>query len=541
MTDKPASSKNSNNAQSNKKANTINKSTDKSANSSANSPAKAPITPPASTQKAEPKKDSQKPVSEPVKNTASKPADKAPLEKNQKPVKKESSSKISKLAVLSLLIALLAVVGVVLLYFWHMQQQEALESRLQESATRLEESANKTIIQLQDTMKDVFNDQKEALALQVESSVNNMEENTTDRITQLNEMVEKFSQNQPTDWLVHEAEYLVRVAARTLWLEKDATAAVGLLLDANDRITELNNPEVLPVRQLIHQDIAAIKALPTLETEEVILSLIALGEQVQNLPLVTLSVAQEEALNNDFELSEDVSQWRENIQKTWNRFLDTFVVVHSRMGDLEPILPADQRANLKENLSLKLQIAQWAASKGKDALFIKSLNDVQAWLEQYFEMEDARSTSFNETINSLKSKKINVDVSNKLVSLQAIRNILSDRESTRKSSPVIEELQEPVEEDLSEDSLLDETQQLDQLEPDALNNDLIESNKDVIDDAENTIDNAEGDTKNIIDNVEENIENTINNVEDDAQKAVDEADSSITELKDKTIELKEDA
>jgi uroporphyrin-3 C-methyltransferase len=534
MTDKPASVKNSNNSQKDKKsANTITKSAEKSVDTSAKTSSTVPVTPPESTKKAEPKAEAKKAPSEPVKKSTHKPTTNkgsvnktAPVEKTQKPMKQESSSKISKLAIFSLLIALLAVAGVVALYYWHMQQQEALEARLQNSA-------NKSITQLQDQMKDVFNAQQDTLALQVENSVNDMEENTADRIEQLNQMVEKFSQNQPTDWLVHEAEYLVRVAARTLWLEKDATAAVGLLLDANDRITELNNPEVLPVRQLIHQDIATIKALPVLETEEVILSLIALGEQVQGLPLITLSVPQEDEHNKNFELSDDISQWRENIQKTWNRFLDTFVVVHSRMGDLEPILPADQRKNLKENLSLKLQIAQWAASKGKETLYVKSLNDVQAWLLQYFNMEDSKSTSFNETIDSLKDKQIDVDVSNKLVSLQAIRSILADRETTRTIPAIEEAIQETISEETSE-IINDVTEETD-----------IATTEKIVTPANSAIETAEDTVEEMVNEVQNKTEDATNTVTDNVEEVKEDAKSDASNLEEKVkakvTELKEDA
>ena len=539
MTDKSAPTKSSNNKPKDNKASTITKS--------ANKPADASATP--ATNKA----------AAPIKNTATKPTNKAnvnktPTEKPQKSVKEKSSSKISKLAIFALLIALLAVGGVVALYYWHMQQQVALENRLKDSADK-----NITLLQeqLQDQMKNVLTSQQSTLALQVENSVNSMEENTTDRITQLNQMVEKFSQNQPTDWLVHEAEYLVRVAARTLWLEKDATAAVGLLLDANDRITELNNPEVLPVRQLIHQDITTIKALPTLDTEEVILSLIALGEQVQELQLTTLSVPQEEAQENNFELSEDLSQWRENIEKTWNKFLETFVVVHSRMGDLEPILPADQRKNLKENLSLKLQVAQWAASKGKEELFIKSLDDVQTWLLQYFNMEDNKNIAFSETIDALKDKQINLDVSsNKLVSLQAIRNILADREvvPTVSIEPMEATLEEAVEiapestePEVTTDKVIDS------------NEALIETPEDIIEDtaeeviqaapAQSIIEEKESISEKVNDAVEESVEkvieaaptdNVITEKIESSEASTDDTQSIITDIVDKAKSLVSD-
>ena len=353
--------------------------------------------------------------------------------KSEPKTQAEKKSKISKLAILSLLIALLAVVGVVLLYFWHVQQQTALTVQLQQ----IQQATIKESELAQQKLLKTLQAQEQNLVMQFENSANNMESQTQENIEKLNQMVEKFSQNQPTDWLVHEAEYLIRVAARTLWLEKDTTAAIGLLQDADARIAELNDPEILPIRQLIYQDIEALQLIPKLETEKTILSLMALNEQIQSLPLMTLSVPQEAIDKERFTLSENISDWRENIAKTWHKFLETFVVVHSRVGELEPILPVDQRHNLKENLSLKLQIAQWAASKGNQDLFIQSLNDAQAWLMQYFDVNNSKNTAFIDSIERIKNNVIVVEDELKLVSLKALRQVLSQKKSITPANSIL--------------------------------------------------------------------------------------------------------
>lgn len=371
-----------------------------------------------------------------------------PESKTDQEKQPEKKSKVSKLAILSLLIALLAVVGVVLLYFWHIQQQTDL-------ITQLQQVKNETVKGnrlAQEQMLKSLQLQEQSLADQFSHSAQSMKEETKENIEQLNLMVEKFSQNQPTDWLVHEAEYLVRVAARTLWLEKDTTAAIGLLQDADTRIAELNDPEILPIRQLIYQDIEALRLAPKLETEEAILSLMALSGQVQSLTLVTLVVPQEVANEDRYTLSEDVADWRENIAKTWDKFLQTFVVVHSRVGEIEPILPAEQREHLKESLTLKLQIAQWAASKGKQALFIESLNDAQLWLTQYFDMNDEKNIAFIDAIENVKNKVILIEEELKLVSLKAIRVVLEEKKSipAPTTSPVAE-VSAPIEDEVTEE------------------------------------------------------------------------------------------
>ncbi|WP_077339775.1 uroporphyrinogen-III C-methyltransferase [Pseudocolwellia agarivorans] len=465
MTDKPTSKNSDNPKEPTSKANTITKSAQKSADSSSSNTSQTKVSvnmsnstdaiknsePKDKIDKADSKSSAEKSIEPPVSDkkavTKTPSSPKSSSEQAKKTMKSESRSeapsKISKLAILSFLIGLLAIVGVVLLYFWHVQQQTDVITQLQQ----VKIDASKSNQLAQEKIMKTLQAQEKSLAMQFTDSANNMKQETQNNIEKLNQMVEKFSQNQPTDWLVHEAEYLVRIAARTLWLEKDTTAAIGLLQDADARITELNDPQILPIRQLIYQDIEALKLIPKLETEQTILSLMALGEQVQSLPLITLTVAREAENADRFTLSEDVSDWRENISKTWLKFLETFVVVHSKVGELEPILPAEQRQHLKENLNLKLQVAQWAVSKGKHNIFIKSLNDAQSWLTQYFDLNDVKNKAFIESIESLKEKVISVNTNHKLVSLKAIRKVLTDKKSVSLPiTPIQKEVIETIDE-----------------------------------------------------------------------------------------------
>lgn len=469
MTDKPTSTNSDKSTGSTEKANTITKSTQKSSESSSENTSQANVSVDMSkstnaieSSAIEKNTTAQAKKTETVKSstpTQSSPSQKAKQTMKSKPAQTqvpEQKSKKSKLAILSLLIALLAVVGVVLLYFWHVQQQTVILSQLQQ--VKSEATASNQLAQKQ--MIATLLAQEKSLALQFSNSANNMKQATQENIEQLNLMVEKFSQNQPTDWLVHEAEYLIRVAARTLWLEKDTTAAIGLLQDADARIAELNDPEILPIRQLIYQDIEALRLMPKLETEQVILSLMALGEQVQSLPLVTLTVAQEAENADRYTLSEDVSDWRQNIGKTWDRFMQTFVVVHSRVGNLEPILPAEQRQLLKESLSLKLQVAQWAASKGNQDLFIKALDDATSWLTQYFDLNDPKNKAFIHSIENVKNKIIVVQDELKLVSLKAIRTVLEDKKSMNSPVQSRENNKAPLEQNIEEQQVLEEIQSI---------------------------------------------------------------------------------
>ena len=358
-----------------------------------------------------------------------------------KSIKKEnmqskSPAKISKTALLSFIIALTALGGVGGLYYWQNQQHnifaQDLLTQLKQQTTNNKQQA----IQL-------LAEHKDALTLQLEKTLSANQLESQQKITSLENNIARLSQNQPSDWLIHEAEYLIRIAARTIWLEQDTRAAINLLKDANQRISELNSPEFLPIRQLIHQDIEALQLMPVLNTEEVILTLMAMEKQIKSLSLAMVKIPKSTELNESFELSENASDWRSNLAKTWHKFLADFITISRRTADVEPLMSPQYQQNLRENLVLKLQLAQWAASKQESKLYKQVISDIQLWLTEYFDMSDTVNQRFNDGLQSLSNEDVAYQYNNKLSSLHAIRNLLNDNSLNNLPLKVKDELQQP--------------------------------------------------------------------------------------------------
>lgn len=337
----------------------------------------------------------------------------------------DKPSKLSKTAVLALLIALLAIAASVGHYFWAEQQKAQFSQQLtSEFQKQLQLNQAQVTKQLQQQTRN-SSSQLATIKRDIQKDTESDTIQLQQQLAQLTQQMASLSQSQPSDWLLHEAEYLIRVASRSLWLEKDTTAAISLLDDAERRIQELNDPQFLPLRQIIQQDIANLKLLPKLNTDEVILKLMALNHQIEQLPLAMVKVPDSNEQTTDLELSENASDWRENLAKSWRKFTADFITVRRRTGNVEPLISPAFQQNLRENLNLKLQTAIWAASKGNTEIYHLSLTDIQTWLNDYFDMAETSNQSFANTVVALKKEIINVSYPNKLSSLAAIRDILS--------------------------------------------------------------------------------------------------------------------
>ena len=385
----------------------------------------------------------------PVKNTASNTSKKSTTVSSESSPEKSAASKnkkrkISKIAVVALIIALIAILASVGHYYWSEQQkaqyslklndmvEDKLVANQQEIAqqlTRNSQNITQNITQLLSQSKQANASELNALRNKLEQG-NRLEQRKQDTIAQLQQKIASLGQNQPSDWLLQEAEYLIRVASRSLWLEKEPGTAISLLKDADLRIQELNDPQFLALRQTIQQDIAKLQLLPKLATDDVILKLMVLDQQIKQLPLALFEIPEISQSETTLELTDNATDWRENLAKTWRKFTDEFFTVTRRTGNIEPLMSPQFQQNLRENLSLKLQTAIWAASKSKGNIYQQSLNDIQRWIGEYFDMTKLENKIFLDTIDSLKTATITASYPNKLASLQAIRQLLSDQETS---------------------------------------------------------------------------------------------------------------
>ena len=366
-----------------------------------------------------------------VATTTSKSSSTTTVEKN----KSVSAKKI--VSPFALIISVAALLSVGATTYWQMHQNQQLSASLiQVTSSAIKANAKQLKQALRQELKQQFTQQ---LKIQTQKTTQEIslitsviKKSQAGKITQLETEINRLSQNKPSDWLIHEAEYLVRVAARTMWLERDTKAAIGLLHDADNRLDELNDPRFLPIRKVIHQDIKQLKLMPKLTVEPTMLALMALNDQLKNLPLNPVEVITLTAPQSDFQLSEDISDWQSNLNKTWLNFLDTFVVIHRRDGNAKPLLSPQQQMHLVENLSLKLEQAQWAVRAENSAMYKQTLTDIDTWFLNYFDMNADINQKFLTDIADLKEVAISYNYPSTLASLTAMRKLISDLPSQRK-------------------------------------------------------------------------------------------------------------
>ena len=192
---------------------------------------------------------------------------------------------------------------------------------------------------------------------------------------------------RPNDWLLAEADYLVKMAGRKLWLEHDTASATILLESADHRIAELNDPSMTPIREAMHSDITALKAVARVDRDGLVLRLTSLQEAVATLPLANAIVPEATATESGT-VSTSVDDWKENLKTSLKNFSEHFVTYRTRDGSVIPLLSPKQDFYLQENIKSKLETAIKSVYREQGELYTTSLAMAKDWAEQFYNMED---------------------------------------------------------------------------------------------------------------------------------------------------------
>ena len=338
--------------------------------------------------------------------------------------KKSSGNGLLWFVVIILFLLVLGMAGAG--YWYYMQQQSASKETVtaqQNNASQLNaiereradilasiENVTRTNQALESTVAELKS-QNEQLALQAEST-----------LQQLNNMEGR----RPADWLIAEADYLVRMAGRKLWLENDVRTAILLLVNADKRLKSLADPSVLPVRATLAEDIQTLQQLNPVSQSSVALALTGMMAQIDKLPLNTFEKP-EDSNAQDTTLSESADDWQENLAKVWRSLVDDFLTVKSLEGPVEPVLSLEAQFLAKEQLRLQLMHAQTAALQGDEGLYSQSLQYAQTLLTEKFDTEKSQVTGFMDALQNLSATDIARPIPTELASQKPLERLLDSR------------------------------------------------------------------------------------------------------------------
>jgi uroporphyrin-3 C-methyltransferase len=229
------------------------------------------------------------------------------------------------------------------------------------------------------------------------------------------------------DWLIAEAEYLLRLANQRVAMEDDAAGAIKLFEAADQIIREAEGIVAFELREAIAMDIAALRGVSNVDIQGIFVELGALAGQIDVLEQKRLQYVPPVIAEQNATESEQ--------QSLTARALAFLVRIGDRLASLvdyrndgesiKPILPPEEEYYLKKNLALKIQLAQLGLLRGNQEIYEQSLLDAVEWVDQYFNSEASLTLSVRESLARLSGVDVSRNLPEVSGSLREIRKLMS--------------------------------------------------------------------------------------------------------------------
>ncbi|EHC8536812.1 uroporphyrinogen-III C-methyltransferase [Salmonella enterica subsp. enterica serovar Saintpaul] len=353
------------------------------------------------------------------------------VETTPQPVNTEKKSKNGTALVLSAVAIAIALAAGIGLYGWGKQQATAQTETSDALATQLtalqkaqesQKAELEGIIKKQAAQLDDANRQQAALAKQLD---------------EVQQKVATISGSDAKTWLLAQADFQVKLAGRKLWSDQDVTTAAALLKSADASLADMNDPSLITARRAITDDIASLSSVAQIDYDGIILKLNQLSNQIDNLRLADNDTDGSPMDSDSSELSSSLSEWRVNLQKSWQNFMDSFITIRRRDDTAVPLLAPNQDVYLRENIRSRLLVAAQAVPRHQEETYRQALDNVSTWVRAYYDTDDAATKAFLEEVDKLSQQNITMDLPETLGSQAILEKLMQTRVRNLLAQPTV--------------------------------------------------------------------------------------------------------
>lgn len=230
---------------------------------------------------------------------------------------------------------------------------------------------------------EVLKSQQVNAALQVDAVIKSVDSSEAKLSILDKGMQEALQQReyQSNDWLLLKTRYYLELAQVNAHWSDNLEPTSALLGQANELLNNINEPQILPIRQAIAKEIESVDAINTLDVVKLLSQLDALQVSVSSLEVKQPTfVTKEKTAAED--KPQSTSKWRHSLNESVN-MLGKLIVIR-RNNEIQPLISPSHESLLRESIRLKLQEAQWAILKRNEKLYLLTLKQAQDILQRAF-------------------------------------------------------------------------------------------------------------------------------------------------------------
>ncbi len=253
-----------------------------------------------------------------------------------------------------------------------------------------------------------------------------LEAQVADLQLQLNSQQQRLRQLSTTsreDWLLAEAEYLLRLASQRLVTEGQTGNAVALMTAADAILRELDDPGLFAVRQALARDITRLRGAGVVDREGIYVQLDAL---IASVPDLRVPLVEEEGPAVEV-APEEAATWYQRLgDNAWRALSRMSGIVRVERLDVPaapPLLPSEQ-ALLQLSVRTLLEQAQLALMRGEQHIYTASLTRARNSIAASFPGSDMAEV-FDEQLAQLASLQVTRPVPDVAASIVALQDYIA--------------------------------------------------------------------------------------------------------------------
>ena len=343
--------------------------------------------------------------------------------------KKKAGNKTSlALSAIAIAIAIAAGIGLYGLNKQQASRQNETTSELSSQVAALQKAQESQKSELEGIIKQQAEQLNEA---------KHQQETLAKQLDEVQQKVAIISGSDAKTWLLAQADFLVKLAGRKLWSDQDVTTAAALLKSADASLADMNDPSLIGARRAITDDIATLSAVNQVDYDGMILKVNQLANQIDNLRLADNNDDDSPMDSDSDELSSSISEWRVNLQKSWQNFMDSFITVRRRDETAVPLLAPNQDIYLRENIRSRLLVAAQAVPRHQEETWKQSLDNVSTWVRAYYDTDDATTKAFLDEVDKLSQQSITMTVPETLQSQALLEKLMQTRVRNLMAQPAV--------------------------------------------------------------------------------------------------------
>ena len=252
------------------------------------------------------------------------------------------------------------------------------------------------------------------------------------------------------DWLLAEAEYLLKLANQRVLIERSAEGAEALLTEADAIMRDLADPDLYPLRKAINNDLAALRLVQKIDVEGIYLAIDGLVNHIEALPLQptrqqVMINSEDSALRQqgepgtgaNGEAVEAESGWLAKVRSSFSGFtegLSEYIRVRDHSVEARALLAPDATHYLQHNIQLLLERAQLALLREQPQIYSQSLLQAESYISKFLPASTA-ADNFRAQLKALSDKTIVAQLPDISPSLELLHAYIEELHNLKGATP----------------------------------------------------------------------------------------------------------